>query len=256
VIIRSRDNPRVKRWLKLASDARARRDEKRLLVEGPHLVSEALYAGLEPAALIVSESALERLEIRKLVGDREPVVLADRVFASLADAQTPPGIAAEIALPQLPVDAAKPAVFLEGVQDPSNVGAMLRSAAAFGLGEAVLDRACADPWSPKALRAGQGGHFRLAIRQVASLEAALREFSGTLAGTVVAGGTDLRSAPLGGRVGWIFGAEGRGVSEASARRATLRVTIPMAPGSQSLNVAAAAAICFYEAFTRNSGSGS
>jgi TrmH family RNA methyltransferase len=249
--IRSRDNPRVKRWAKLVSDASFRRAEKRVLVEGPHLVAEALSAGLEPLALIASESALERAEVRELLGKRDPVVLADRVFNAVADAANPPGIAAEMRFPEIRADEARPAIFLEGVQDPSNVGAIVRSAAAFGVGEIVLDRACADAWSPKALRAGQGGHFRLALRHVQDLDRALEGFAGTLVSTAVTDGVALRQAPLDGRLGWIFGAEGRGVSDAVARRATLRVTIPMVRETESLNVAAAAAICLYEAFTRS-----
>jgi RNA methyltransferase, TrmH family len=252
-VLRSRDNPRVKRWAKLAADAAFRRAEKRVLVEGPHLVADALQAGFEPHALMVSESGLERTEVRALVGKFEPVVLADRIFGLVAGAETPPGIAAEIAMPETAPDPAKASVFLEGIQDPSNVGAILRSAAAFGAGEAVLERACADPWSPKALRAGMGGHFRLALRQVPELARDLDRFPGRLVCTVASGGEPLRESDLSGRLGWIFGAEGRGVSEALARRAALRVTIPMAAGTESLNVAAAAAICLYEGFSRPGG---
>jgi TrmH family RNA methyltransferase len=108
----------------------------------------------------------------------------------------------------------------------------------------VLDQACADPWSPRALRAGMGGHFSLAIRQVSRLE--LAGFDGTLLCTVVRGGSALREAKLQGRLGWIFGGEGRGVSPELEKLARLKVTIPIAPGTESLNVAAAAAICLYE----------
>jgi TrmH family RNA methyltransferase len=249
-ILRSRENPRVKRWAKLANDGRFRRQERRALVEGPHLVGEALRAGLEPVALIVSEAGLERPEIRAFLGKREAVVLADRIFGIVADAETPPGIAAEIEIPRMGGDIGKPAVFLEGVQDPSNVGAIVRSAAAFGAGEVVLDRHCADPWSPKALRAGMGGHFKLALRQVANLEKAIEAFTGTTVCTVATGGALLKDSKPKGRLGWIFGAEGRGVSEAVARRAALKVTIPMAPGTESINVAAAAAICLYQAYSQ------
>jgi TrmH family RNA methyltransferase len=247
-VIRSRDNPRLKRWAKLAADASFRRVENKAIVEGPHLVAEALQAGFEPLALIVSETGLKRAEIRALIGTREPVILADRIFGSVAEAETPPGIAAEIALSGRDPDPAKPSVFLEGVQDPSNVGAILRTAAAFAAGEVVLDRACADPWSPKVLRAAMGGHFKLAVRQVADLEKALEAFKGTTVCTVSNGGMPLKKSELRGRLGWIFGAEGRGVSEAIVRHATLKVTIPMAPGTESINVAAAAAICLHEAF--------
>ena len=245
-MITSRDNARVKRWAKLVQDARLRREESRVIVEGPHLVAEALKAGLEPLALLVSESGLEKPEIHELVAKRQPVVLSDGVFNAVADAETPPGIAAEIAIPRILAKGS--CVFLEGVQDPSNVGAIVRTAAAFGVGELVLDRGCADAWAPKTLRAGMGGHFKLAIRQVAELSTALSGFDGTLICTARSGGRLLREADLNGRLGWIFGSEGHGVSEAVARLAALHVTIPMRPGSDSLNVAAAAAICLYEAY--------
>lgn len=249
-IIRARDNPRVKRWAKLASDSRFRRNERRVLVEGPHLVAEALQAGLKMHAVLVSESGLKRREIRQLIGAREPVILADPVFGLVADAEAPPGIAAEFEVSQMEREKSGPALFLEGIQDPGNVGGIVRTAAAFGSAEVVLDRACADPWSPKALRAGMGGHFRLAVRQVADLAQCLEEFGGTTICAVSSGGMPLKALELQGRIGWIFGAEGRGVSEALAARARLRATIPMARGTESINVAAAAAICLYENFAR------
>ena len=249
-VIRSRDNPRVKRWAKLASDSRFRRSEQRVLIEGPHLVAEALQAGLKPLALIVSETGIKKREIKSLVGEGEPVVLGDHIFGIVADAETPPGIAAEIAIPQPRDTASKPAVFLEGVQDPANVGAILRSAAAFGVGEVILDHACADPWSPKVLRAAMGAHFKLALAQVADLSKSLADFQGTTVCTMSSGGTPLKDLELRGRVGWIFGAEGNGVSASLAGRAAHKVTIPMAPGTESINVAAAAAICLYEISAR------
>jgi len=249
-VIRSRDNPRVKRWTKLATDASFRKREGRVLIEGPHVVAEALQAQLEPLALIVSESGLKKKEVQKLLGAREPVVLGDRIFGIVADAETPPGIAAEIAIPRRLDASSKPAVFLEGVQDPANIGAILRSAAAFGVGEVLLDRACADPWSPKVLRAAMGAHFKLALHQVADLAQALEDFQGTSVCTVPSGGTPLKALHLPGRVGWIFGSEGRGVSSAVAAKAGLTVTVSMAAGSESINVAAAAAICLHEGYSR------
>jgi TrmH family RNA methyltransferase len=254
-IIRSRENPRVRRWAKLAGDSRFRKSEQRVLVEGPHLVAEALRAGLKMHAVLVSESGLKRKEIRQLIGGREPVILADPVFGLVAGAETPPGIAAEFELSQMEGAKSGPALFLEGIQDPGNVGGILRTAAAFAAAEVVLDRACADPWSPKVLRAAMGGHFRLAVRQVADLAQCLDDFGGTTVCTMSRGGMPLKALEPKGRIGWIFGAEGKGVSDSIARRAALKVTIPMAPGTESINVAAAAAICLYESYV-NSGSGS
>jgi len=248
-VLGSRDNPKVKRWRKLAADARYRRAEKRALIEGRHLLAAALERGISPVAVLVTEEAAAKAEIAALLGAR-PVLLTKGVFRAIVDAETPQGLAAEIEIPVAKGDG--PAVFLEGVQDPANVGAIIRSAAAFGIGRMVLDRGCADPWSPKALRAGMGGHFALAIEETADLGGEIDAFRGMVACTVPRGGVALGEARA---RGWIFGAEGSGLSEDILRRASLRVTIPMAAGSESLNVAAAAAICLYQSFSR-SGAGS
>jgi TrmH family RNA methyltransferase len=113
-----------------------------------------------------------------------------------------------------------------------------------------VDRACADAWSSKVLRAAMGAHFKLALRQVADLAKSVADFQGTTVCTVSSGGTPLKEIQFGERVGWIFGSEGRGVSETVLRGARLKATIPMAAGTESLNVAAAAAICLYEGYLR------
>ncbi|HEY3077451.1 MAG TPA: RNA methyltransferase [Burkholderiales bacterium] len=230
-------------------DGRLRRTERRVVVEGPHLLAAALAAGLKPISVLGTEAALAKPEIASLVRQSRltPVVLSSAVFGAIADAETPPGIAAEIALPEL--ERSGPSVFLEAVQDAGNVGAIIRSAAAFGAGTLVVDRQCADPWSPKVLRAAMGGHFAIGIRQVDDLGAAIAAFGGRMICTVVHGGRALRDADLSGRIAWAFGAEGAGLSTEMLARAAERVTIPMA-GGESLNVAAAAAICLYEGFSR------
>jgi len=231
----SRDNPKVKHWTKLASDGRYRRSKGRALIEGPHLVQAATQAGVEIHALLVSEKARP---------EDGATILSARVFASIVDADTPQGVAAEISIPAgKAVDG--DCVFLEGVQDPGNVGAIIRSAAAFGVKNVVLDSACADPWSPKTLRAGMGGHFALQVKTVSSLDEELERFAGRILCTVPRGGVVLAKADLTGPVGWLFGAEGRGVSPEAIRHTDLKVTIPMIDGTESLNVAAAAAICLY-----------
>jgi RNA methyltransferase, TrmH family len=231
-------------------DGRLRRAERRALIEGPHLLAAALHAGIAPLAIVGTEAALADGEIAGLVRrvPLAPVVLSPAVFGAIADAKTAPGVAAEIPLPDL--RRAGASVFLEAVQDPGNVGAIIRSAAAFGAGAVVLDRQCADPWSPKVLRAGQGGHFALGIRPVDDLAAAIAAFRGRLLCTVARGGRPLRDVRLDGDVGWAFGAEGAGLSAVVLARAAERVTIPMASGAESLNVAASAAICLYEGFSR------
>ena len=249
-VLRSRDNPRVRRWHALARDARVRRSERGALIEGAHLLAAYLDSGSLPRAVLVSETGRLRPEIAALVrrSGIAPVTLPDALFRWLADAANPSGLAAEIEIPALAASPATPGdcVFLEGIQDAGNVGAVLRSAAAFGLRHAVLARGCADPWSPKVLRAAMGGHFSLAVSEAEDFASVLGSFGGTLVCTVVQGGRPLGELELRGDTGWIFGAEGHGVSAQVAALAAERATIPLAPGAESLNVAAAAAICFYE----------
>ena len=249
-LLRSRDNPRVRRWHALARDGRVRSAQRSALIEGTHLLAAYLDSGARPRAVLVSESGQASAEIAALVqrSGIAPVTLPDALFRWLADAATPAGLAAEIGIPahaDLPAFAGD-CVFMERIQDAGNVGGILRSAAAFGVRHAVLSPGCADPWSPKVLRAAMGGHFSLAITEVEELDSALGRFVGTTVCTVVHGGTPLGELELHGDIGWIFGAEGQGVSAATAAMAGVRATIPLAPGAESLNVAAAAAVCFYE----------
>jgi TrmH family RNA methyltransferase len=210
-----------------------------------------LEQGLRPVALLATEQALDNQEISDLIKQSgvSPVLLASAVFKGIADAETPQGIAAEIEIPKSDGRDGRPGdhVFLEGIQDAGNVGAILRSAAAFGVTTVVMDRACADPWSPKALRAAMGGHFSVAIRHVEDLKKEIDAFRGHIACTVPRDGVNLKDVRLSHPLGWLFGGEGRGVSEALQELSDVRVTIPLAPGMESLNVAAAAAICLYEA---------
>jgi TrmH family RNA methyltransferase len=252
-VLTSRDNPKVKRWAKLAQDPRYRKSEKRALIEGPHLLAAALQQGCKPLAVLATEEGAADAEISRLIAQSgiRPALLAKGIFRAVVDAETPAGVAAEIAIPQPQKKAASRVVFLEGVQDPGNVGAILRSAAAFGVERVVLDPGCADAWSPRALRAGMGGHFGLQVTPTDDLGAEIEAFDGTVACTVPRGGIALAEVPLNRSAGWIFGGEGRGLSDEIVRRADLRVTIRMAAGTESLNVAAAAAICLYESFSRS-----
>lgn len=246
--ITSRDNPRLRRWRDLARDAAARRTEKCAIVEGAHLVAACLEARVPIRSLMLSKSGSGRAELACLAGrsGKAAVLLSDALFRQISATETPAGIAAEIAIPVAAYDlgAAPSCVFLDAIQDAGNVGAILRSAGAFGIRDAVLGPGCADAWSPKVLRAAMGAHFAMRIGESADLRAALDAFGGTLLCAVPRNGELLSAVSMKGRIGWIFGAEGRGVRADLASRAT-GVTIPMPGGAESLNVAAAAAICFY-----------
>jgi TrmH family RNA methyltransferase len=245
-VLRSRDNPKVKRWMRLATDGRFRRTEGRALIEGPHLVAAAQAAGVKVYALLLTDDALTNEEIRSLTMSATPLVLSTSVFRAIVESDTPQGIAAEIEIPRQTPGKGDSA-YLEGVQDAGNVGAIIRSAAAFGIRNIYLGKHCADPWSPKVLRAGAGGHFQL------TLIAGKPPEGMRLVCTVAKGGTSLKDADLTGPLCWVFGSEGQGVSPEVQRKAAVRVTIPLEPGTESLNVAAAAAACLYETFSKRAG---
>ena len=155
-LIQSRDNPFFKSLKRLAESGRERRKTGRTLLDGVHLVEAYEQACGPVETLIVGESALAGGEIAAYVADRETVVLADTLLRDLGLVDTPSGLLAVAAMPiaTVAVDPGKDAVLLDGVQDPGNVGTLLRTAAAAGIKQALLGPGCASAWSPKVLRAG------------------------------------------------------------------------------------------------------
>ena len=251
-LIQSRDNPFYKGLKRLAESGRERRKTGRTLLDGLHLV-EAYEKACGPVeTLIVAESALAGGEIAAYVEGRETILLADALLRDLGLVDTPSGLLAVAAMPAatVAVDREKDAILLDGVQDPGNVGAILRTAAAAGVGQALLSPGCAAAWSPKVLRAGQGAHFALAIHEDADLGAFMADYRGTTAVTCLDDATPLYDACWDGPLAWVFGAEGQGVRGELLDAARLRIRIPMPGAVESLNVAAAAAVCLFEALRR------
>ena len=237
---------------RLAESGRERRKTGQTLLDGVHLV-EAYEAAFGPVAtLIIAESALAGGEIARYVDGRESVVLADSLMRDLGLVDTPSGLLAVVAMPArvAAVDREKDAILLDGIQDPGNVGTLLRTAAAAGVKQVLLAPGCAAAWSPKVLRAGQGAHFVLAIHEEADLGAFMTDYPGTTAVTCLDGATSLYEANWTTPVAWVFGAEGQGVRPELIAAARLRIKIPMPGAVESLNVGAAAAICLFEALRR------
>jgi TrmH family RNA methyltransferase len=254
--IQSRDNPFFKSLKRLAESARERRKTGQTLLDGLHLV-EAYEATFGPVdSLIVTESALRPgSEIAAFVAGRETVVLADSLMRDLGLVESPSGLLALAKVPSaiVTVNAEIDAILLDQVQDPGNVGTLLRTAAAAGIKQALLSPGCAAAWSPKVLRAGQGAHFALTIHEEADLAGFIFEYQGTTAVTTLNEATSLYEARLDGPLAWVFGAEGQGVRPELLAAAPLRIRIPMPGAVESLNVAAAAAICLFEAVRRRLG---
>lgn len=253
-LIQSRENPTFKQLKRLAGSGRERRKAGRTLLDGVHLV-EAYEQSVGPVeTLVVAETARAAGEIARFVQGRAVVVLADALMRDLGLVDTPTGLLAVAALPaaNVAVDREKDAILLDGVQDPGNLGTLLRTAAAAGIGQALLSPGCAAAWSPKVLRAGQGAHFALAIHEEADLAAFMADYRGMTAATCLDGATSLYEARWTGPLAWIFGAEGQGVRPELVAAAQLRIKIPMPGAVESLNVGAAAAVCLFEAVRRRS----
>ena len=247
-LITSRENPSFKALRTLADDPRR---QGRALADGIHLVATCLARSIAVRQLLVSESGQRNAEIAALLQTAagvDCVILRDSLFREISGQGTPTGVAAVIDIPRAPAgEILGDAVFLDAVQDAGNVGAILRTAAAAGVGDVLLGQGCAGAWTPRVLRAGQGAHFSLAIREQVDLVAVLAACSGTSIATVVRGGASLYALDLTGPVIWLLGNEGAGLSAGLLAAAKMRTTIPLAGGTESLNVAAATAVCLFEA---------
>lgn len=237
---------------KLVGSSRQRKISGQTLLNGNHLVQSYLSSGNKPQHVLVSESARQEHEISALLKNMSDVPLTqlnNSLFAELSELKTPSGMLALIALPQPEVVAAHShfCLLLEDIQDPGNLGSILRSAAAAGCDAVFLSKGCADAWSPKVLRAGMGGHFALSIHENMDLLAVVAEFPGKILATALKATTNLYSCDLRGKLAFAIGNEGAGLSEDLLAATSQRVTIPMPGQVESLNVAAAAAICLFEA---------
>ncbi len=245
----SRDNPTFKQLKKLTESARERRKSGRTLLDGIHLIEAGLAAGLVPAMLVASEAGASSAEIAELmarVTAPAKIVLPDVLFAEISPVETPTGILGMIDIPALRVPESPDfALMLEDLQDPGNLGSILRSAAAAGVRVAWLSTGCVDAWSPKVLRAGMGAHFVLPIVERVDLPRVVSEFCGeTLAACLQ--GDPLYDLDLRGPVAFMIGNEGAGLSGELIAAAGRRFTIPMPGRVESLNAAAAAAVCLFE----------
>ena len=256
--VTSRHNPRLSEAAELIASSRERRKSGKCVLEGEHVVATYMERHGAPETLIVTAGALASPSVRALAERQSgrTLIVPESLFAATASLPADVGVLAVVVTPRPPaLGFADFCLLVDDVQDPGNIGSILRSAAAAGVAQVLLSMHCAFAWSPKVLRAGQGAHFAVDIHEDVDLLAwgeAYRETGGEVVATVVAGGIPLFAAPLGARVALLIGNEGAGLSESLATLATQRVTIPMPGGMESLNVAAAAAICLFECVRRRS----
>ena len=220
-------------------------------LEGGHLCTALRQHGRHPEQAVLTESAWALPQLRALArwAPRQ-VVVADALFEGLSTLESPARQGFMLRLPAAQaIDPGAASVVLDRVQDAGNVGSILRSAAAFGVSQVLALKGTAALWSPKVLRAGMGAHFGL--RLIEGLQPDdLAGLQVPLVGTSLATGALLHNAALPQPCAWVLGHEGQGVAPALLARCALTVRIPQPGGEESLNVAAAAAVCFYESLRR------
>jgi TrmH family RNA methyltransferase len=250
--ISSKDNPTIKALSALVDDPREQRAQCRTVLDGPHLIEAYWRHGGVPEYFVLSETGSRNKEAVSLISRYsgiEIIQVPDRLFREISPVIAPVGILAVIRIPVPAADhpLAGSCALLDAVQDTGNIGTILRSAAAAGIREVALGTGCAGVWSPKVLRAAQGAHFGMCILEQVDLAALMRcDYDGIRVATVAQGGISLFDVRLTGNVAWLFGNEGAGIREELLSLAEFRATIPLASGTESLNVAAAAAVCFFE----------
>ena len=272
--IRSRDNPRFRSIVELARSAKARRHSGRAVLEGIHLC--AAWAGQRgwPATIVTTEAALGDPQVAALVPPDHPdvVVVTGSLFAELSQVENGTALAYLIdrPVPALPARVTSDTVFLDRLQDPGNVGTVLRSCAAAGVHRVITAPHTVGCWSPKVLRAGMGAHFVLELHEGVTWPLLAARLAVPVLATSGRAGRSLYELDLRGPCLWVFGNEGAGLDpaiiadeadsgsapvaadpadrrDAPAAAASVRqVTIPQTPGVESLNVAMAATVCLFE----------
>jgi len=246
--IASRQNPRYRALRDLAEDKRARRQRRETLLDGEHLLQVARTAGAVVRTLIASPTAQAEGILdawRSAWPQAETIMLAEPLLGALAPTQTPTGIMAVVAIPQPTGRTPRCAVLLEDIQDPGNLGAILRCAAAAGVDAALLSVGCCEAWSPKALRGGQGAQFLIDVYEGVDLTAWVQAWRGSCHAAVLGAARSLYALDLRGDCAFVFGNEGAGLSP-QLRSVCAPFSIPMPGRTESLNVAAAAAVCLFE----------
>jgi TrmH family RNA methyltransferase len=268
--ITSRRNPLVKRY----QDAAAGKLDSVMLLDGAHLVVEAVEAGIPVTVVACSPRGLSDAGVREIV-DRlgaegaETVTVTDEVLRAVSPVRSPSGVAALASRPAWPLtqmfaaragrgspSSTHPLVLVAvDVQDPGNIGAMVRAAEAAGASAAVFVGASADPFGWKALRGSMGSALRLPVARAPAddVVAAAHAAGVRLVATVPRGGRSMADADLVGPVALLLGGEGAGLPAALTEAADELVSIPMCEPVESLNVAVAAAVLVYEAARQRAG---
>lgn len=254
--ITSKDNPKIK-FLKQLRQKKYRDESGKFLVENAVIIHDAAKAGVIPEMMFVTEVFLEKnRELYDFIvakcGVNECYMIDEKINRSFSSMDTAPGIAAIYSKPRNKMDLTKPVIYLNAINDPGNLGTILRSALAFGLKNIVIDEHCADVYNPKTVSAAKDAIFKLNIEpdedlwQLHEIKKIMPVISTRLEKS---DGLELLKKQKLFCI--VLGSESHGVDEAIQKVSDDFVRIPMSGEIESLNVAAGAAIIFYEIYNNN-----
>ncbi|MCH4246425.1 MAG: RNA methyltransferase [Acinetobacter populi] len=247
--IQSKDNPKLKHLRGLIEQASFRKKQQQTVLEGAHILENYLQTGHQPFCMFTTEQGFEHPENQDALAlSTCPVfIITEQLYKSVSPlVQTTP-LMAIIHLPQTEQrwSGTQDTLILDRIQDPGNVGTLLRSAAASGVKQVLTTTGTASIWSPRVLRAAMGAHFSLALFESIAYETILADFKIPVHATSSHRPVSIYSLDLTSPCVWILGNEGQGVDETLLQQATA-VTIPQPGGQESLNVAIAGSICLFE----------
>lgn len=248
-LIQSTHNPAYRELLRLAQ---GKGEAGQVLLEGVHLCQEWLrHRGVPELAVFDTERLEQQGELQALQAQLSTVPMlgcAPALAKGLTQVKTPQGVFFRVSVDPLPLPESlnTNSLWLDRVQDPGNMGTLLRTAAAAGITQVYASVGCADLWSAKVLRAAQGAHFALALFEKVDLEALCERLTVPLLATSLDEANSLYEQALPTTCAWVFGNEGQGVQASLLARADRRVFIPQAAGVESLNVTVAAGVCLFE----------
>lgn len=249
--ITSSTNPTIKHLRKLAKSPLYRREHSQTILDGIHLCQSYLQAGLVPERVIISPTALEDSEVQILVKQLparvEVIEVTDSLTGTISRLENGVGLLFVINIPQTTLTKINSsALLLDQIQDPGNLGTILRTAVASGIGSVYLSPGTVGAWSPKVLRAGMGAHFALDIFESAELAHLIGESDIPVLATSLTASLSLYDYDLRSDKVWLFGNEGAGVSPELLALCHETLTIPQSGAIESLNVASAVAVCLFE----------
>jgi TrmH family RNA methyltransferase len=243
--ITSRDNAFLKDLRRLSNESNAYRKQGRFWAEGDHLCRAAMVRGVRPAIAVFSESYWPLARMEWAQAAIKNIVIPDALFTDISGLQSPAAMGFVVELPVAAVlQPAMASVILDRVQDAGNVGSILRSAGAFGFRQIIALKGTAALWSPKVLRAGMGAHFGLTLIEGVGLDA-LEALQVPIVVTSSHQGELIQDLKVPQACAWAMGHEGQGVCAELMARASHFARIGQPGGEESLNVAAAAAICLH-----------